>query len=148
MKRYTKRLKKHHLKRFSSSVINGHQGTVPGWAVPYNHRAQSGLKETGIMRMFNLDLGQGGRARAEIVQRLQRFTEEVQIENHIFLINTLLTKLALFYNESKNMYYFVYSEFGGRRIRRSKVYGSRARALWLYSADSKELTKITWVEYD
>lgn len=147
MKRYQRPTKgKAWTKQF---VMRSASTPTKGWTTPYKQRAFSGMRGTDpLLRMFGLDLGQGGPERMAIVRRLQAVTIDVQLEHHICLEHTYQRKVFMFYCIGANRYYFVCEEFRGRRIRKSIVYGTRARALWCYNNDPIELTKIKWEEED
>lgn len=146
MKRYDKRLRKAWAKPYGARSANA---PTKGWATPYNQRAFSGMRETDtVLRMFGLDLGQGSIPRHDIVKRLNSKLLDVQLEHHICLEHNLVRKLFMFYCLAKNKYYFVCVEYEGRRIRTSRIYGTRGRALWLYNQDPVKLTYIHWEEDD
>lgn len=139
-------MRRAHLKHYGMRSANT---PTKGWATPYNQRALSGMTDTDpLSRMFGLDLGQGGSQRTAIIRRLVKCTENVQLEHNICIEKSIRRTLYMFYCIAANRYYFVCSEFEGRRIRQSTIYGTRCRALWLYNQDPVELTRIKWVEQD
>ena len=134
-----------YLKRFSASVINGSAHTLnKDYVKEANNRANSALFLPP--RLYDLFTVNGARPRIEIIKHLQNMTEEVDLEKNILLSESDLRKLYLFFTVIGTRYFFVCVEFHGKRVRKSRIYGSRNRAYQVYDLDPKNLTGIDWVE--
>lgn len=133
-----------YLKRWSSSVLKAPSQRVDGEIL----REVISAKNSGIFldpRLYHLFTVNGNRPRIEIVKRLRTWTDDVRLEHNILLTETPTRKLYMFF-VLHGAYFFVCVEFSGTRIRKSRKYLNRERAMQVYEFDPKNLTGIDWQE--
>lgn len=143
MKR-AKRMKRHHLKRWSSSIINGHSGVSKHGMrdLGYHHRAQSLANETD--RFISLFVPKPrqqsiNKAKVEVFKsKLEQMCSMPQMERQITLMNTLEERLSLVYGHTGC---FLIQASAKGTIKRSIMYPSNMVAI-----ERVKDHRIIWVE--
>lgn len=140
-----KRMKKHHLKRWSSSLINGTSGVSKYGMrdLGYHHRAQSLAVHTTdkFISLFITKSRQQSidRAKVELFKnRLEELVSISQMERQIVLRNTVEEHLSLVYGHTGCV--LIQSNNNGT-IKRSVLYPSSVVAI-----DRVKDHRIIWVE--
>lgn len=118
------RMKRHHLKRFSSSIINNTRRLHPrAEEIIREYAARARTVDTIWDKLFGLT-GFGGLPRAEVIKKLETVTTDPQ--RHFALVNAKYTKRFAFYNTTRPIIYrIVEARLNEGRIYISKAYKSR-----------------------
>jgi len=137
-----KRIKRHHLKRFSAGYINTGQPAMPRGRRPDYGCTAGNISciERRLVVLFGLDKpSRDNSPRVAVLERLKQVLLEADPDHHICLINKKYTKIFMFWSSEYSRFWFVKNVCSA--FVKSISYPDREAAMRAYNSG-----RITWIE--